>query len=83
MDPSKMKIVYVISQSGDRSFWTRVGVAFVNRDGSLNVKLNCVPITGEMHIRDYEPQGRTTRDAPPNTSDSPKHYPTGDEDFPF
>ena len=36
-----------------KHFWNRVGVAFVNQDGSLNVKLDAVPITGELQIRDY------------------------------
>jgi hypothetical protein len=48
-----MKIVYVISERGQRSYWNRVGVAFVNHDGSINVKLDAVPVTGELQIRDY------------------------------
>ncbi len=80
-----MKICYVITQSGDRSFWTRIGVAFVNRDGSLNVKLNCLPVTGEMTIRDYEPSNRNNQDIPRNpgrrSEDNLEN--TGDDEFPF
>lgn len=53
MDVNKMKIVYMISERNGRSFWNRIGVAFVNSDGSLNVKLEAIPISGEMQIRDY------------------------------
>lgn len=53
MDTAKMKFVYVITNKGDRKFWTKVGVAFVNRDGSLNCKLDSLPVGGELHIRDY------------------------------
>jgi hypothetical protein len=56
MDSSKMKIVYVISERNGRSYWNRCGVAFVNHDGSLNVKLESVPVNGEIHIRDYVPR---------------------------
>ena len=56
MDPSKMKIVYVISERNSRKFWNRIGVAFVNPDGSLNVKLEAIPVSGEMHVRDYLPR---------------------------
>jgi hypothetical protein len=56
MDQSKMKIAYVITQRGTQKYWTRVGVAFVNKDGSLNVKLEAVPVTGELHVRDYVPR---------------------------
>lgn len=53
MDQSKMKVAYVITQRGTNKYWTRVGAAFVNRDGSINVKLEAVPVSGEIHIRDY------------------------------
>ncbi len=53
MNPSKMKIVYVISERNSKSYWNRVGVAFVNNDGSINVKLDAVPVSGELQIRDY------------------------------
>ncbi len=56
MDQSKMKIAYVVTQRGTNKYWTRVGVAFVNRDGSFNVKLDAVPVNGEIHVRDYVPR---------------------------
>jgi hypothetical protein len=56
MDQSKMKIAYVVTQRGTNKYWTRVGVAFVNRDGSINVKLEAVPVSGEIHVRDYVPR---------------------------
>jgi len=56
MEPNKMKIAYVITQRKDRNFWNRVGVAFVNSDGSINVKLEAVPVSGEIQIRDYQPR---------------------------
>jgi hypothetical protein len=56
MDANKMKIVYVISERGTRKFWNRIGVAFVNSDGSLNIKLEAIPVSGEMQVRDYLPR---------------------------
>lgn len=56
MDNSKMKIAYVITSRGGKNFWNRVGVAFVNRDGSINVKLEAIPVNGEIQIRDYVPR---------------------------
>jgi hypothetical protein len=56
MDQSKMKIAYVVTQRGTNKYWTRIGVAFVNRDGSINVKLEAVPVSGEIHVRDYVPR---------------------------
>jgi hypothetical protein len=56
MDQSKMKIAYVVTQRGTNKYWTRIGAAFVNRDGSINVKLEAVPVNGEIHVRDYVPR---------------------------
>lgn len=63
MDNSKVKAIYVISSKGERKYWTKVGVAFVNRDGSLNCKLESLPVDGELHIRDHLPQGDRERPA--------------------
>ena len=56
MDASKIKMAYVINERGGKSYFNRVGIAFVNSDGSLNVKLEAMPINGELHIRDYVPR---------------------------
>jgi hypothetical protein len=59
MDANKMKIAYVITERNGRSFWNRCGVAFVNADGSLNLKLESIPVNGEVQIRDYVPREDT------------------------
>jgi hypothetical protein len=50
-----MKDVYAIYESRsdgrERSRWVRVGVAFDNRDGSLNVLLDALPLSGRLQIR--------------------------------
>lgn len=38
-----------------RSFWTKIGIAFENEDGSLTLTLAAIPVTGEMIIRDATP----------------------------
>ncbi len=52
-----VKLAYTIVErdKDGRKFWVRVGAAFVNRDGSLNVKLDAMPVNGQLHIRDYQP----------------------------
>jgi hypothetical protein len=52
-----MKLVYQIVERKDgKSFWNRVGAAFTNRDGSLTLKLDSIPIGGTMQVRDWEPR---------------------------
>ena len=42
-----------------RSFWTRVGVAFENRDGSWSLELSAIPVDGRLQMRDPNPRGDT------------------------
>ena len=52
----KYTIFHVRPTSNDKAFWTRVGVAFENNDGSLNLvyDLVVVPREGEtIQLRDF------------------------------
>lgn len=68
-----------------KGFWTRIGVAFKNRDGSFNIKLNALPVNGEIHIREQEPQpaGGGGYRSPSRREPAP-YQPAGDppDDFP-
>lgn len=45
--------VYHIKDIGDgkKSIWTKIGSAFVNKDGSINAFLEAMPIDGRIHLR--------------------------------
>ncbi|HAA58290.1 MAG TPA: hypothetical protein DCE42_26240 [Myxococcales bacterium] len=48
------KAVYTIVESkSGKSIWTKLGIAYVNRDHSLNVFLEGFPVNGQLHIRDF------------------------------
>jgi hypothetical protein len=34
-----------------KSEWIKIGVAFENKDGSLNVIFDAIPLNGKVHIR--------------------------------
>jgi hypothetical protein len=54
-----MKTVYTIIERGPgKSFWVRIGVGFTNRDGSLNLRLDAIPVNGTLQVRDWEPYDR-------------------------
>ena len=38
-----------------KSWFTKVGVAFVNRDGSTTIKLDALPLGGILQVRDERP----------------------------
>ncbi len=56
------KAIYGIVKRNAKSYWTRIGTAFVNRDGSLNLKLDFLPsdmasITIQVRDDDREKEG--------------------------
>ena len=64
MEATKMKVLWMITERNEKKYWTRVGVGFVNRDGSINITLDAVPVGGsKLHLRDYTPRDAET-DAP-------------------
>jgi len=48
---TQMRIAYTITERGERTYWTRIGVAFTNRDGSITVRLDAVPVSGTLCLR--------------------------------
>jgi hypothetical protein len=56
----------IIERKGsDRPFWNRVGSAFVNRDGSINVYLEALPLQGKVQLREEQPKDREGQRGPP------------------
>ncbi len=58
------KDAFQISESKDgKSYWTRIGMAFVNKDGSMNVYLDALPLDGKLQIRDRKRSAKNEREA--------------------
>lgn len=68
MQEAKTKAVYTIVERQQKSRWVRIGIGFVNRDGSINVRLDAVPVNGKLHLRDYRKKDDDSGEA---DSDSP------------
>jgi hypothetical protein len=60
------------------SYWNRVGSAWFNRDGSINLHLDVVPLNGRIHLRKPKPRPESLQeeshpgpamDLPPTESD--------------
>ena len=52
--PSKRLVVYTIVEKvgSDKSFWWKIGSAWVNRDQSINIQLDALPVNGKLHVRE-------------------------------
>jgi len=53
----QVKAVFTIIEADNltKPLFRRIGTGFVNRDGSLNVTLDALPVNGKLHIRDAKP----------------------------
>lgn len=64
MESKTMKAVFtVVERSPGKSFWTRVGVGFVNQDGSITLRLDAVPVNGVLQVREWEAYDRRGAEA--------------------
>ncbi len=52
--PRGWKPVYTIveRQGLDKKLWLRIGTAFTNHDQSINIRLDAVPVNGQLQIRE-------------------------------
>lgn len=50
------------NEKNSRSYWKHAGRAFVNRDGSINILLDVLPIDGKLQVRER----REAEDQRPN-----------------
>lgn len=52
--------VFTVVERGEgrdaKSWWVRVGAAFTNKDGSINVKLDALPVNGSIQLRIPDPK---------------------------
>lgn len=59
-------------KEGARStVWVKAGSAWINRDGSMNVYLDVLPLDGKLHVREYSEKreaGGDTRTSSANGS---------------
>lgn len=55
-DKKNYRVAYTIIERNQRKRWVRIGAAFDNRDGSINVLLDAVPTNGTIQLRDWVPE---------------------------
>ncbi len=70
MEKSYREIFGVVQRDGKdgSGYWTRIGTAFENKDGSLNLRFDYMPASAETTIqvrdplpKDEQPEGRPSR----------------------
>lgn len=65
LDVGKALAVFSIRPGKNGSIWVRAGWAEVNRDGSMNLHLDVLPLDGRLHVREsYEKRDDEKRGRP-------------------
>ncbi len=60
-EEGKTLAVFSIKPGKHGSIWVRAGYAEINRDGSMNLHLDVLPLDGRLHVREsYERSVRET-----------------------
>jgi len=76
----KRYAVFSLRTCKSGSIWTRAGSAWVNKDDSINVYLDVLPIDGKLHIREEVKGGPVKGSAVPDAPDAAADF--GDEEIP-
>lgn len=51
----------IIERAGGKRIWSRIGTAFKNRDGSMNIFLDSLPLGGKLQIREDDRETQRER----------------------
>ena len=59
--PKEYREVYTIIPKAGKDYkdkWVKIGVSFTNSDGSENVQLDALPLTGRLQLRKPKPKDK-------------------------
>ena len=60
MEAATAKRIYpvyaIVTRPDGKDLFLRSGTAFPNRDGSLTILLDALPLSGKLQVRDYAPK---------------------------
>jgi len=62
MSAERLNVFSPVETKDGKTAWVRMGVAYVNKDGSTNVYLDGLPVNGRLQIR---AAGEPTEASPP------------------
>ena len=48
--------MFAIRNVNGSTLWIKAGVAFVSADDSMNLKLDVLPLDGQLHVRESTPR---------------------------
>ena len=60
MSGKKLKVLCPIQSTKDekKTYWRSLGIAYENRDGSINLYLDALPLNGKLQVREWDEEDR-------------------------
>ena len=53
MEENMKHVFTMIEKEGEeKTRWVKVGIGFVNKDNSINIYLDALPVNGKLNVRD-------------------------------
>lgn len=52
---------HIVEQGPEKFRWLKIGIAFLNRDQSINVLLDCLPKDGKIQLRNRDNNKKTKK----------------------
>ena len=73
MKKNSMKQLVAVKTRNEKNYWTRIGVAFENADGSWNLRFDYLPTDPATTIREFQARddGRGAEDEEQGVAASP------------
>ena len=70
------------NEKADKTYWTKIGTAFLKDDGSINILFDALPLNGKVSLFDRKPKEQQQQQQPAGFAQysPPQHT---DEDLPF
>lgn len=50
----RKRVVCPVTGKDGKTYWMKMGSAYVNRDNSINLYLDCLPVNGRLQVRDWD-----------------------------
>ena len=50
----RKRVLCPVSGKDGKTYWIRMGCAYVNKDSSINLYLDGLPVNGKLQVRDWD-----------------------------
>lgn len=79
----KMSVTSPVEGKDGKTYWKSMGIGFVNRDSSISIILEGLPVNGKLHVSEWKDWKEQPRLRQASFTDAPPVAPAVASDLPF